>query len=156
MNDIIIDTKEVDRVAAALGKNRDAIVRIIGFDIESAAKQLAPVDTSALRNSIYTETNQVGTFNVAESKAKGANSKVNTIQHPKPDEGFVNVGPSVDYAESVEFGHGFGVSYGAGGGVDFAKGFVRAQPYLVPAAESVSQKFNSGERWKGLTGHESN
>jgi hypothetical protein len=154
MNDIVIDTKEVDRVSANLGKNRDAIVRIIGFDIESAAKQLAPVDTSAMRNSIYTETTEGNTFNVAESKAKGANSEVTTIQHPKPEVGFVNVGPSVNYAESVELGHGFGVSYGSGGGVDFAKGFVRAQPFLTPAAESVLQKFNSGERWKGLTGHE--
>jgi HK97 gp10 family phage protein len=140
MNDIIIDTKEVDRVAAALGKNRDAIVRIIGFDIESESKQNAPVDTSALRNSHYTETPEGNTFDVAESHAKGANPKVTTIQHPKPDEGFVNVGPSVDYAEFVEFGTS-------------RQG---AQPYLTPAAESVSQKFNSGERWKGLTGHESN
>ena len=138
MNDVVIDTKEVDRVMKALGMSRDAIVRTIGFDIESAAKQNAPVDTSALRNSIYTETSQGGTFNVAESNAKGANNKVTTIQHPKPDEGFVNVGPSVNYAEFVEFG----TSRQA------------AQPYLVPAAESVSQKFNSGERWKGLTGHE--
>ena len=156
MSDIVIDTKEVDRVAANLGKNRDAIVRIIGFDIESAAKQLAPYDTTALRNSHYTETSEGNTFDVASSNALSKNPKVTTIQHPKPEKGFVNVGPSVDYAESVEFGHGFGVSYGAGGGVDFAKGFVRAQPYLTPAAESVSQKFNSGERWKGLTGHESN
>jgi HK97 gp10 family phage protein len=138
MNDIVIDTKEVDRVAANLGKNRDAIIRIIGFDIESASKQLAPVDTSALRNSVYVETSEGNTFDVAESSAKGANQNVTTIQHPKPDEGFVNVGPSVNYAEFVEFG----TSRQA------------AQPYLVPAAESVSQKFNSGERWKGLTGHE--
>jgi HK97 gp10 family phage protein len=139
MNDIVIDTKEVDRVAAALGKNRDAIVRIIGFDIESASKQLAAVDTSAMRNSIYTETPEGNTFNAAESKAKGANQKAETIQHPKPEKGFVNVGPSVNYAVFVELG----------------TSRQSAQPFLTPAAESVAQKFNSGERWKGLTGHES-
>ncbi len=139
MNDIVIDTKEVDRVAASLGKNRNAIVRIIGFDVEGEAKINAPVDTSAMRNSIYTEDSEGNTFDVAESKAKGANPKVETIQHPKPDEGFVNVGPSVNYAEFVELG----TSRQA------------AQPYLTPAVESVAQKFNSGERWKGLTGHES-
>jgi HK97 gp10 family phage protein len=138
MSDLVIDTKEVDRVMNVLGKNRDAIVRIIGFDVESEAKQRAAVDTSAMRNSTYTETSEGNTFNVADSNAKGANSKVTTIQHPKPDEGFVNVGPSVNYAEFVEFG----TSKQA------------AQPFLVPAAESVAQKFNSGERWKGLTGHE--
>jgi HK97 gp10 family phage protein len=140
MNDVVIDTKEVDRVMKALGMSRDAIVRTIGFDIESAAKQLAPVDTSALRNSIYTETSEGNTFDVASSNALSKNPKVTTIQHPKPEKGFVNVGPSVNYAEFVEFG----------------TSKQSAQPYLVPAAESVSQKFNSGERWKGLTGHESN
>jgi HK97 gp10 family phage protein len=140
MNDVVIDTKEVDRVMKALGMSRDAIVRTIGFDIESAAKQLAPVDTSALRNSIYTETPDGNTFDVASSNALSKNPKVTTIQHPKPEKGFVNVGPSVNYAEFVEFG----------------TSKQSAQPYLVPAAESVSQKFNSGERWKGLTGHESN
>jgi HK97 gp10 family phage protein len=138
MNDVVIDTKEVDRVMKALGMSRDAIVRTIGFDIESAAKQLAPVDTSALRNSIYTETPDGNTFDVASSNALSKNPKVTTIQHPKPEKGFVNVGPSVNYAEFVEFG----------------TSKQSAQPYLVPAAESVSQKFNSGERWKGLTGHE--
>ncbi|MFA5153248.1 MAG: HK97-gp10 family putative phage morphogenesis protein [Clostridia bacterium] len=140
MNDVIIDTKEVDRVMKALGMSRDAIIRTIGFDIESAAKQLAPVDTSAMRNSIYTETPDGNTFDVASSNALSKNPKVTTIQHPKPEKGFVNVGPSVNYAEFVEFG----------------TSKQSAQPYLVPAAESVSQKFNSGERWKGLTGHESN
>ena len=140
MNDVVIDTKEVDRVMKALGMSRDAIVRTIGFDIESAAKQLAPVDTSALRNSHYTETPDGNTFDVSSSNALSKNPKVTTIQHPKPEKGFVNVGPSVNYAEFVEFG----------------TSKQSAQPYLVPAAESVSQKFNSGERWKGLTGHESN
>jgi HK97 gp10 family phage protein len=140
MNNIVIDTKEVDRVAANLGKNRDDIMRIIGFDIESAAKPLAAVDTSAMRNSIYTETPEGNTFDVADSNAKGANQNVETIQHPKPEKGFVNVGPSVNYASFVELG----TSRQA------------AQPFLTPAAESVAQKFNSGERWKGLTGHESN
>ncbi|MFA5208298.1 MAG: HK97-gp10 family putative phage morphogenesis protein [Candidatus Paceibacterota bacterium] len=138
MSNLIIDTKEVDRVMNALGKNRDAIVKIIGFDVESEAKQRAAVDTSAMRNSTYTETPEGNTFNVADSNAKGANPKVKTIQHPKPDDGFVNVGPSVNYAEFVEFG----TSKQA------------AQPFLTPAAENVLQKFNSGERWKGLTGHE--
>ena len=140
MNDVVIDTKEVDRVMKALGMSRDAIVRTIGFDIESAAKQNAPVDTSAMRNSIYTETPDGNTFDVSSSNALSKNPKVTTIQHPKPEKGFVNVGPSVNYAEFVEFG----------------TSKQSAQPYLVPAAESVSQKFNSGERWKGLTGHESN
>jgi len=140
MNDVVLDTKEVDRVMKALGMNRDAIVRTIGFDIESAAKQNAPVDTSAMRNSIYTETPEGNTFDVSSSNALSKNPKVTTIQHPKPEKGFVNVGPSVNYAEFVEFG----------------TSKQSAQPYLVPAAESVSQKFNSGERWKGLTGHESN
>ena len=135
---IVIDTREVDRVAAALKTNRDGVIRIMAFDVESEAKQLAPVDTSALRNSIYVETSSQSGFSQSDSAVKAANPKVTTIQHPKPDEGFANVGPSVNYAEYVELG----TSRQA------------AQPYLVPAIESVARKFNSGQRWKGLTGHE--
>ncbi len=137
MNEVIIDTKEVDRIMKNLGMSRDQIVRTIAIDIEAEAKQLAPYETTALRNSIYTETSKESGFAKADSEAKGANSEVTTIQHPKPEEGFANVGPCVNYAEWVELP---GNVLKAG-----------QRPYLTPAVEHVSQKFNSGERWKGLT-----
>ena len=151
MDSIKIDTKEVDRIAKVLGTNRDGIVRRMAFQVEGLAKQLAPYETSALRNSIYTETSKDSGYSKSSGEAKSARKGVETIRHPKPDEGFANVGPSVNYAESVELGHGFGVSYGAGGDVDFAKGFVKAQPYLTPAVEQIAQKYNSGQEWEELT-----
>jgi HK97 gp10 family phage protein len=132
---VIIDTKEVDRIMKVLGVNRDYIVRTMAFDVEAQAKMNAPYETTALRNSIYTETPSTSGFSMSDSNAKSKNPKVTTIQHPVPEEGFANVGPCVNYAAFVELG----TSRQA------------AQPYLVPAMESVANKFNSGERWQGLT-----
>jgi HK97 gp10 family phage protein len=132
---ITIDTKEVDRLCKVLGTNRDGIVRRMAFQIEGEAKQLAPYDTTAMRNSIYTETSKESGFSVADSNSHSKNPKVTTIQHPKPDDGFANVGPSVDYAAFVELG----------------TSRQQAQPFLVPAAESVAQKYNSGKEWEELT-----
>ena len=69
---IRIDTRELDRIAAQLGMKRKDIGRRIAFEIESEAKQLAPVDTSALRNSIYTVTQDEDNYASASAAAKGA------------------------------------------------------------------------------------
>ena len=137
MNSVVIDTKEVDRVMRNLGMNRDDIIRTIAFDIEATAKQLAPYETTALRNSIYTETSKESGFSNASSEASQLRPGAETIRHPVPEEGFANVGPCVNYAEYVELP---GNVLKAG-----------QRPYLTPAVEMVAQKFNSGERWKGLT-----
>jgi HK97 gp10 family phage protein len=50
-----LDTKELDKLAAGLDKNRADVLKAIGFEVESGAKQRAPVRTGALRNSIATE-----------------------------------------------------------------------------------------------------
>ena len=141
MSNLVLDTKEADRIAAALGTNRDGIVRRIAFQVEGVAKQLAPYETTALRNSNYTETAngsyQDGgetSFSGVDSKVKEKRKGVNTIQHPKPDEGFANVGPSVDYAAFVELG----------------TSRQQAQPYLVPAVEQVVGKYNDGKEWEEL------
>jgi HK97 gp10 family phage protein len=135
MDSIQIDTKEVDRIMSQLGTNRDGVVRMMAFEVEGVSKQLAPYDTTAMRNSIYTETSKESGYGQASSEAQEKRPDVTTIQHPKPEEGFANVGPSVNYAEYVELG----TSRQA------------AQPFLTPAVEQVAQKYNSGEKWKELT-----
>ena len=50
-----LDTKELDKLAAGLDKNRADVLKAIGFEVEGGAKQRAPVRTGALRNSIATE-----------------------------------------------------------------------------------------------------
>ena len=134
---IQIDTKEVDRIAKVLGTNRDGIVRRMAFECEVLAKQLAPYETTALRNSIYTETSKDSGFSKSSTEAKSSRNGVETIQHPKPDEGFANVGPSVNYAEYVELP---GNVLKAG-----------QRPYLTPAVDQVVQRYNIGTEWEELT-----
>jgi len=131
---IVLDTKELERIAGKLKVKRDAIIRRAAFEIESQAKQNAPYDTTALRNSIYTVTKGHDGYSGASSDAKSKRSDINTEKHPNPEEGSAHVGPCVEYAAFVEYG----------------TSRMGAQPYLTPAAEQVMNKYNNGDAWKEL------
>jgi HK97 gp10 family phage protein len=135
-----LDTREVDRIAAKLGVNRNAIVRKAAFEIEAQAKINAPYDTTAMRNSIYTVTGKDDGYSKASGAAMGkgwtqGGRIVDTSPHPKPPEGSAFVGPCVEYAEFVEYG----------------TSKMAAQPFLTPAAEKVEQAYNDGSKWEELT-----
>lgn len=134
MTEIKLDTRELDRIMKNLSINRDQMVRKIAFEVEAAAKQNAPVDTSAMRNSIYTVTAQQDGYGAASGAAVGANPKVATAPHPAPKEGAAHVGPSVEYAAYVELG----------------TSRMAAQPFLVPAVEQVGREYNDGSKWQEL------
>ena len=136
MSVIRLDTAELDRIVKQLGTNRRKIGKRIAFEIEKEAKQLAPVDTGALRASIYTVTEDYNGYASAAGGAK-KNPSVETAPHPVPTGNIVaNVGPCVDYAEYVEFP---GVTRNFAG-----------RPFLTPAVEKVAQKYNDGSAWKEL------
>jgi HK97 gp10 family phage protein len=134
MNTVRLDTAELDRIMKNLGLNRDGMVRKIAFEVEAQAKINAPVDTSAMRNSIYTVTPQQDGYGAASGAALSANPKAATAQHPKPAQGVAHVGPCVDYAEYVELG----------------TSRMAAQPFLVPAVEQVGNAYNDGSKWQEL------
>lgn len=135
MNEIKLDTKELDRIAKQLNVKREAVGWRMAFQIEKRAKELAPYETGALRNSIYTVTQKEDGYGKAQSAAKSANPGVMTNPHPTPTGNIIaNVGPCVNYAEYQEFG----------------TSKMGAQPYLTPAVEEITQKYNSGEEWKEL------
>ena len=130
-----LDTKELDRIMKVLGKNVEDILTAAAFEIEASAKMRAPVDTSALQNSIYTVTKKSDGYSSSKSSARSKNKNVQFERHPKPTGKVIaNVGPSVDYAEPQEFG----------------TSKMAAHPYLTPAVEDVFHKVNSGEYWKDL------
>ena len=140
-----IDTRECDRIMRRLDVNADQIIRRIAFQVEASAKQKAPYDTSALRNSIYVEgikgsysNGQQTSFSTVSSNVTKLNENAQTEQLPKPKkEGYANVGPCVNYAAYVEY-----------------PGAVRKggeRPYLTPAAEEVARNYNSGKEWESLT-----
>src|SRR3989304_2569212 len=105
MNEIKLDTKELARIAKQLNVKREAVGRRMAFQIEKRAKERAPKDTGAMRNSIYTVTKKEDGYGKAQSAAKSANPGVTTNPHPTPSGKIIaNVGPCVDYAENKEFG----------------------------------------------------
>lgn len=144
MNKVVLDTSECDRIAAKLGTNVDAVVRRAAFEIEALAKDKAPWDTTALKNSIYTSTSKENNYSVADAAAKSKNPKAITEPIPVPEkEGYANVGPCVVYAARVE--------YGFVGEDSLGRLFNQAaQPYLTPAAEEIAKKYNSGKEWENI------
>jgi HK97 gp10 family phage protein len=72
----------LDRAAGQVGAAAAQVLRKTTLDIEATAKQFAPVDTGALRNSIGHDITGDGRYGVLEAE----------------------IGPTVDYAPYVEFG----------------------------------------------------
>lgn len=135
MNDIKIDTKELDRIASKLNINRDKVVKRMAFQVESLAKIRAAKDTGAMRNSIYVSTKDEDGYSQASSSASGSNPEVDTEPNPRPS-GNVQaiVGPCVTYAEFIEFGTS-------------RRG---PRPFLTPALEQVGNRYNDGREWESI------
>ena len=129
-----LDTTELDRIVANSEMKAEQVLRRLAFEVEGNAKMLAPYDTTALRNSIYTVTEKENDYDKAENAAKSKNPRVQTEAHPKPGKGEARVGPCVDYAEYQEFG----------------TSKMAAQPYLIPAVERVRSKFEDGSTYKEI------
>ena len=51
---VTLDTRELDRIARGLNMNTERVLASVAFEVEGGAKQSAPVDTGALKNSIRT------------------------------------------------------------------------------------------------------
>lgn len=115
--DVRVDTNGINQILRRLPGNRDALVRRIAFEVEAEAKQLAPVDTGALKASIYTRTSNEQMPDVDEGER---------VELPRPPEGVAHVGPSVEYGVYQELGTS-----------DMA-----AQPYLTPAVEMVRTRLH--------------
>jgi HK97 gp10 family phage protein len=119
-----VDTRRLNQILRDLPGNAAEAVRTTAFAVESKAKQKAPVDTGALRASIYTATNRTG----------GTSPGNQTLPQPN-DPLTANVGPSMDYAPHVELGTNRSA----------------AQPYLVPAVREVENDL-AGNFKKVVTG----
>lgn len=107
--EVVVDTSGINRILRNLPGNRDRVVRRIALEVEAIAKRKAPVDTGALRASIYTRT------------AGGGEESPGAQALPAPERGVAHVGPSVEYGVYQELGTS-----------DMAP-----QPYLAPAVAEV-------------------
>jgi HK97 gp10 family phage protein len=157
MRTVNLNTSELDKIAKGLNMHVNTIARSLAFDVEREAKILAPVDTGALRSSIYTVAYKYSGEGVAQNavirmqgtghKRKGKVSYARARTRAKegkygeftPLPGLSGkilaiVGPSVEYAEAVELGSSNRA----------------ARPFLVPAVEKVAKKLDDETTWKEL------
>lgn len=123
MSRVTVDTSRLNRILRNLPGKTEDNNRAIAFRIEAGAKAKAPVDTGALRNSIYTVCGGQDGYAKASSDAHRANPKVETQPLPTPQGHDAHVGPSVEYGMPLEFG----MSGRA------------ARPFLVPAVREVER-----------------
>lgn len=132
---IKLDTTELDRIASRLNITMERCLARFAFDVEGEAKMLAPHDTTAMRNSIYTVTKTENHFSEASSAAKGARPGVETEAHPSPDgQVIAYVGPCVEYTEYVELG----------------TSRMAAKPFLLPALEHKAAALNDESMWEEM------
>lgn len=106
----------IPKLTQDLRSDLSAVIRKGAFDIEGQAKVAAPVDTGALRASIYVSVQGGGDYSAAEAAAKASNAKAELFPENAPSE------PLTAHVA-------VGVSYGAP--VEFKK------PFLLPAVERV-------------------
>lgn len=119
--------KITDNTAEALSALESAVQRgleIIGGKAETYAKQLCPVDTGNLRNSITHQT--------------------------ETDEKAVMIGSGVEYAPYVELGTGTHfipppewIQNNAQPGSGIGHSFVHPRPYLRPAIEQHTEEYKT-------------
>ena len=124
-----LDTTVLDRITRGLGKNKRTVGRMLGLRVEARAKQKAPFDTTALRQSIYTVTQDSDDYRSASRVVDKLREGAETEPHPTPTGNVLaNVGPCVEYAAYVELG----------------TSKMAARPFLVPALEEETAIFNEG------------
>lgn len=153
-----------------LNENTHQAALYFANEVESQAHALAPVHTGALQESIYTTTQMFGvwqygarsSFASVTARVKAKNPGVTTIEQSTPTgKVLARVVACTDYAKYVEFGtraHGpvtaqFLRFWSYDGSTEIFTKWVRgapAQPFLVPAVETIRNKFNDRRYWLKL------
>src|SRR5262245_40306010 len=109
----------IDRLRSA----RSQIVRKSAFDVERYAKQGAPVDTGALKNSIYTVTEDSSGFGRARPDVAPGASLFPEVHRPPEGHALVVVGVSYGIFQELGTIH------------------MAAHPYMYPAAVRARPEF---------------
>lgn len=123
---VTLDTRVLDAIIKNLDGNVTNAVAKAAFAVEGRAKIKAPVDTGALRASIYVSMKRGGKGNEAMSAARARRPEAKVQALPTPhDEHVAYIGPSVEYAQEVEMG-----GHGRAG-----------RPYLQPALRETEAEF---------------
>lgn len=127
MSKVTLDDRRLNNLINQADDNTENFLKSIGFSVEARAKVKAPVDTSALRNSIYTST-KTEEHGLDRSIADSLDREYYNL--PRGSRTKVYVGPSMSYSIYVEFG----------------TERQQAQPYLIPALEEVANQLQNHYR----------
>jgi len=130
MLEIKLTQDRFDALRGQLREKAGQVVRKAAFDIQADAQTMAPVDTGALRNSIYTVTDRGSDYSTALSQAMSANPDAAILPAISPEEASVD-----DLTAIVAVGAEYGIY------VEMGTSRQAAQPYLGPAAEGQRQAF---------------
>lgn len=124
---VTVNTVRLNRIIRNVDDDVADVIATIAFAVERLAKENAPVDTGALRASIYTKT-KAGGHQPTQSDG------VVYVDIPEPENDLVAiVGPTVEYGIWQELG----------------TNSMAAQPFLLPAVEQIA---NNLERFHGDIG----
>ena len=115
MNRVITDTTNLNRLLSSIDPDTEKAIKTIAFQVEALAKIKAPVDTGALRSSIYVS---------LKSSNTPPTSSEESLPTPK-DNLTAYIGPSVEYAIYQELG----------------TRSMDPQPFLVPALREVERQL---------------
>lgn len=119
---VILDNRKLRAIIRNSGSNARTALRNVAFTVERVAKQRSPVDTGALRASIYT------TFGHDARVMPTVNTEAARTPLPQPTDNLVaHVGPSVEYGIYQELG----------------TRYMAAQPYLLPALRDAERIVTS-------------
>ncbi len=135
MLEIKLTQDRFDELRKQLRKEAGQIVRDTATKIKLDAQLRAPVDTGALKNSIYVVTDRSSDYGTAISQATSANPKAELLPAVSPEEAGVD-----DLTAVIPVG----AKYGAY--VELGTFRQAAQPYLGPAAEGQRAAFERAMR----------
>lgn len=99
------------KIADSMMPELDKVVRRSAFAVERLAKENAPVDTSALMNSIHTVTSRQNGYDKAATKVRAALARRNEKPRPmfralpQPKQGEAIVAVAMEYGYPVEVLH---------------------------------------------------
>lgn len=119
MTKVTTDTRRLNSIIENTGRNTRQMIKAIGFQVEALSKMKAPIDTGALRNSIY----------VATSESNSPPLEATEVL-PNPTNDSVYIGPSVEYGIYQELG----------------TSFMSPQPFMLPAIREVERQLEEPAR----------
>jgi len=120
----------LSELAEQLKRRASEAVRAIAFDIQLDAQLNAPVDTGALKNSIYTVTSEGSDYVDRTGDAVVANPEIEPLPEVTAEEAGVD-----ELTAIVAVGAEYGLY------VEMGTSRTPAQPYLGPAAEGQREAF---------------